>query len=822
MTFWLAPGLTLLLATAPLAGRAAQPVSPDLPPATARPVDFAKEVKPLFEANCLSCHAHGQKKGGLRLDDRNLLLQGGESGPAAKPGHSAESLIVKLVAGADPDRIMPQSGPRWTAAQIGLLRAWIDQGMVWDTNIKLARGYQAPVAPRRPELPSATKELQNPIDRLLAPYFAQQAFRPPALVGDAVFARRVYFDTIGLPPTPSELSAFVKDRAPDKRERLIKRLLGDHQRYAEHWLSFWNDALRNDYRGTGYIDGGRKQITPWLYQALAENLPFDRFVAALVNPDEHSEGFTKGIVWRGAVNASQQPPVQAAQSLSQVFLGINLKCASCHDSFVSSWKLADAYGLASVYAEEPLELVRCDKPMGIKAERKFLFPELGSVLDSTNRQERLASLASIVTQPNNGRLTRTYVNRLWARLMGRGLVEPVDEMDTEPWNRDLLDWLAVDLVDHGYDTKHTLSLILTSRAYQLPSVGQTEEIQSHFVFKGPSVRRLSAEQFLDTLSSLTGTWGALPANTQIDFSVGSSPSVDPPPAAEWIWCEPGGATAVPPRKAAFRKVFVLLSQPETALITTAADNRFTVAINGHEVGSGDDWKKPKVIDIRNHLIVGTNVLTVLAENDRSSKDDSSPNPAGLILRARIRDAASGGKMDFGTDPSWIWSTNAVDQWLSASTTLTDWHAVFTAAPEEASPWSLRPALRASWSVTAQHQRVRAALLNNDPLMASLGRPSREQILTSRSPTATTLQALELTNGSTLAQRLHQGVTKLASNSKVPPRRLISSLYEGGLGRRPTSQELRLAEQTLGTPIRPEALEDLMWALSMQPEFQLIY
>src|SRR5262249_52097769 len=145
----------------------------------------------------------------------------------------------------------------------------------------------------------------------------------------------------------------------NKRARLVQLLLADNQRYAEHWLTFWNDLLRNDYRGTGYIDGGRKQISAWLFSALVTNLPYDRFVAQLIHPATNSEGFTKGIIWRGAVNASQVAPMQAAQNISQVFMGVNLKCASCHDSFINDWTLADSYSLANAYATNELEIFQC-------------------------------------------------------------------------------------------------------------------------------------------------------------------------------------------------------------------------------------------------------------------------------------------------------------------------------------------------------------------------------------------------------------------------------------------------------------------------------
>ena len=180
-------------------------------------------------------------------------------------------------------------------------------------------------------------------------------------------------------PTPEELDEFLTDAQADKRGRLVAKLLADKRRYAEHWLSFWNDLLRNDYRGTGYIDNGRKQITSWLFEALLENMPYDRLVARLVDPTPESEGFINGITWRGAINASQVPPMQAAQSIGQVFLGVNLKCASCHDSFINDYTLDDSYGIAAIYAGGSLEMAECDQPVGKSARVKFLYPELGEI-----------------------------------------------------------------------------------------------------------------------------------------------------------------------------------------------------------------------------------------------------------------------------------------------------------------------------------------------------------------------------------------------------------------------------------------------------------
>jgi len=817
------------------AGRAwAAPAAGPLPPAAAGPVDFARDIKPLLEANCLTCHAHGQRKGGFQIDTREQILAGGNSGAGAVAGDSAGSLLIQLVAGLDEDRVMPAKGRRLTAEQTGLLRAWVDADLPWPEGIVLGRGVQAPLEPRRVPLPAARGSLAHPIDRLLEPYFAAQGFTPPETVSDRVFARRAYLDTIGLLPTPAELRAFEREEGEGKRERLVQRLLGDRARYTQHWLSFWNDCLRNDYRGTGYIDGGRKQITPWLYSALATNLPFDRFVARLVAPDEHSEGFTQGIVWRGVVNASQRPEVQAAQNLSQVFLGINLKCASCHDSFINDWKLADAYGLASIYAEEPLELIRCDTPTGQMAERKFLFPQLGAVVESTNRAERLESLAELLTRPANGRLTRTLVNRLWARCFGRGLVEPVDEMDNAPWHADLLDWLAWDFAERGYDVKRLIELMLTSRAYQLPAVGGTEQLDEQFVFRGPLVRRLSAEQFLDALSALTGRWHALPANTDIDFYAGVESVREPAPRTRWIWATADAAAAVPPQTIYLRRLFELPAKPEESLAVVAADNRFTLYVNGQQVGSGDDWHKPRVIDLAPHMVAGPNVLAAAATNGEVKEKDPTPNPAGFIFQARIRSIRSQATQrvpgdleeptawDLGSDSTWLCATNQVEGWERLELAAPGWQPAVELGEAELAPWRFERSLAASWSSAAQHRKVRAALVPSDALATALGRPNREQVNTTRPTAATTLQALELTNGSTLAGLIEAGAAHLLAAPQAADRPLAAKLLTHALGREPTADELEVAVELLGDPVRREGVEDFLWVTAMLPEFQLIY
>jgi mono/diheme cytochrome c family protein len=345
-------------------------VKPVMPPAVNRPVDFVKDVVPIFQQSCVNCHSSGKSESDFSIETREKLIEGGGSGsPGMEPGKSAESTIIQLVSGLDPDpdRFMPKKGKKLTQEQIGILRAWIDQGAAWPKGYELhdaSRPIPAKLEPRQVAIPAAHDGISNPIDLLLEPYFAKHDVKPTKVIDDRAFVRRIYLDLVGVLPSSDEVEKFVGDPDSGKRQALVRKLLDDKPRYAVHWLSFWNDLLRNDYKGTGYIDGGRLPITPWLYHALLDDMPYDQFVRELVTGANGSEGFTKGIVWRGVVNAAQTPQMQAAQNIGQVFMGVNLKCASCHDSFISQWKLTDSYGLAGVYADKPLEMERLQQAAG--------------------------------------------------------------------------------------------------------------------------------------------------------------------------------------------------------------------------------------------------------------------------------------------------------------------------------------------------------------------------------------------------------------------------------------------------------------------------
>ncbi|MEX6686852.1 DUF1549 domain-containing protein [Danxiaibacter flavus] len=466
--------------------------------------DLNVQVRTILAHNCYSCHGSTKVKGELRLDTKDLIMKGGEHGAVVVPGHPEKSEMIRRISlPRSEKKSMPTKGKGLTKDEIAVLAFWIKQGAPWPAGKEKSLYRVADLAPRSPAVPAAKGDLTQPIDLFVDAYFKKKNIQWQQPVDDRTYIRRVFLDVTGLLPTANDIDAFMQDRRADKRSQLVQRLLQQNEAYAQHWLTFWNDALRNDYSGTGYITGGRFDITQWLYTSLIANKPYDVFVKELINPAKQSEGFIRGIQWRGTINASQRTEMQAAQNVAQVFMGLNLKCASCHDSFISDWKLDDAYSFANIFADSTLEINRCDVPTGRMAGTRVLYSELGNVDAKAKKQERLKQLADVLVQPKDGRLYRTLVNRIWAQVMGRGIVEPVDAMDNEPWSQDLLDWMASDFVANGCDIKKLLYQVLISRTYQLPSQSVKEPdqiIAPAYVFKGMMRRRLTAEEFSDAVS----------------------------------------------------------------------------------------------------------------------------------------------------------------------------------------------------------------------------------------------------------------------------------------------------------------------------------
>lgn len=786
-------------------------------------IDFSHQIVPLLRKHCGECHTGDSLQGGFSMNDRAALLQGSESGPVIDSENPEKSLILEVITSDDEGIRMPPEGPGLSADEAAVVRQWIVEKLPWEAGFAFkAPAYEPALRPRAVTLPPVVEGRENPVDRLMDAYLARLNVPRPARLNDGELLRRAHLDLIGLLPTPEEHAAFIADRAPDKRERLVRDLLTRDVDYAEHWLTFWNDLLRNDYGGTGFITGGRTQISKWLYESLLNNKPFDQFARELIAPtSDESRGFIDGIKWRGEVSAGQTVDIQFAQSVGQSFLGINLKCASCHDSFVDRWKLDEAYGLAAIYAEKPLEVFRCDKPVGRTATASWLFPELGQVDPAASRDERLKQLAALMTHRENGRFSRTIVNRLWHRLMGHGIVHPLDSMQSEPWNSDLLDFLASHLQANGYDLKKTLELIATSELYQ-SRADSVEAITSGDEFKGPRVRRLTAEQFVDAVWQITGT-----APFKMDAVVVRGKlepiddSADVNLLASWIWGNTAAEGKLPAANEtiAIRHSFNLEGTVKRAAAVITCDNEYTLFINGNKISDSQDWKQVSAISLENFLLEKKpNEILVIAKNA-----GTAPNLAGLFMDIRIM-MDDGKEQRISTNDRWEWTS-----------TLPNAKGVFGKKPLEWKPVVVVPTLPA-WSAiingpAAAYLKqltegnlpmVRSALLKSDFLMRSLGRPNRDQIVSMRPNELTTLEAIDLSNGETLSNALTKGASHLMKREWASPSDLVNWIYLHALSRTPAKSELLAALEILGDKPDERSVADLLWAVLMQPEFQYVH
>ena len=768
-------------------------------------IDFVHQVMPILKKNCAECHTDGKKKGGLSMNTRAEFLAGGENGVMAVPGNIQDSWFLELVESDDLDERMPPKGPGVSPEQFKILHQWVKEGMVWEEGITLgSSGWEPPLQPRNVKLPPPHEGRNHPIDRILDQYTKQNKATPPALASERTYARRAYLDMIGILPTPEQLNSFLKDESSDKKTKLIDQLLAEDVSYADHWLTFWNDLLRNDYTGTGFITGGRKQITTWLYNALKKNMPYDQMTMELIDAKPDAAGFINGIKWRGSVNASQTLDMQFAQNVSQVFLGINMKCASCHDSFIDRWTLQEAYDLAAVFSDKPLELERCDIPTGKIATPKWMFPEIGQIDPKANKNERLKQLAGLLTHPKNGRFTRTIVNRIWAQLMGRGIVHPVDAMHTKPWNDDLLDFLAVQFAEDGYDLRKFLKFVMTSHAYGSKSDRLEFSPGEEYVYKGPVPKRMTAEQLMDTIWQVTGTNPNQPEakvdRSSNDKSTPFSESKDLPKienvSAKWIW-----ASDPQTRKIKLRTSIELKNKPVFTSLLATCDNAFSFKVNGKFLTSSREWTRPVYHEVSDFFKAGKNLIEVNAEMFGGG--------SGFIAQfsfGKGKDAIT-----LSTDKTW--EVQEKKKWIPAK----------VVHNYGAGPWK-RILDKAVPTIPGQSTfdgpSVRASLVKNDFLMSSLGRPHRDQVVTSRPAELTMLQAIDLANGAILSKYLTEGANNLKAKA-TDSQKFINWLYEHTLGRLPTTGEQEIIGSVMTNPKDPQQVEDLLWLVFMQPDFQII-
>jgi mono/diheme cytochrome c family protein len=395
-----------------------------LPPPADRKIDYAKDVQPIFTNVCYGCHGEKKQQSSFRLDRKVDALKGGEMGKAIVPGKSAESPLVHYVAGVDENIKMPPKGERLTAEQVGILRAWIDQGANWPqtSDARDARSHWAFKRPVKPPLPkvSEPKWIRTPIDAFILARLDREGLKPSPEADRVTLLRRLHLDLTGLPPSIAEVDAFLADRSSDAYEKAVERLLRSPH-YGERWGRHWLDAAR--YADSdGYEKDMSRQVWPyrdWVVGAFNRDLPYDQFIREQLAGDLLPNATQDQIVATGFLRNSmlnEEGGVDPEQfrmdamfdrmdALGKSMLGLTIACAQCHNHKYDPLTQEEYYRLFAYLNNdhEAQRVVYAPEEQQKIAGIRRVIGEIEEKLRHANPdwQERMAEWeASLSAQPN--------------------------------------------------------------------------------------------------------------------------------------------------------------------------------------------------------------------------------------------------------------------------------------------------------------------------------------------------------------------------------------------------------------------------------------
>jgi mono/diheme cytochrome c family protein len=558
------------------------------PPAAV--VDYTRDVKPIFAARCCGCHGPTRHKAGLRLDTVAGLRKGGDSGAVIVPGDSANSLLIAVVTGAEDVARMPPRGEPLDARAIAVLRAWIDSGAAvpYDDELPESSGSEhwAFQPSARPAVPVSHDPALpcNPIDAFLAAEREKHGLSPSPPAARGLLLRRVSLDLVGLPPTLEELHAFASDASDDAYEKVVDRLLASPQygeRWGRHWMDVWRYSDADGRKAKKDIWWGSAHIwrwRDWIVKSLNADRGYDRMVIEMLAGDEATPGdpdalAATGFLVRNWFKLSRNIWLNnTVEHTGKAFLGITINCARCHDhkfdpitqkeyfQFRAFFQAHDirtelppgddecsCRAMAYAYDAHPKEptwiFVRGDErtpdkatpiepavPSALGGPRLRVEPIPGPDAKHPASTGRRLALAQWICDRQNPLAARVAVNHMWARHFGRPLVDNVADFGQRtapPVQKPLLDWLAVEFMEHGWSMKWLHRLIVTSATYRMQAspVGATAENlaadpDNKFYWR-MNARRMEAEAVRDSLLWLGGVLDLTAGGPPLDHARGT-------------------------------------------------------------------------------------------------------------------------------------------------------------------------------------------------------------------------------------------------------------------------------------------------------------
>ncbi len=818
--------------------------------------DFHTQVKPVFENLCIRCHNAEKTKGGLRLDTKAGFLKGGEHGPIVVPGDVAKSeLIKRILLPRGHDDLMPQEGEPLSGPHRNWLVEWVKQGAKWpDGEVLQVRKKEVPgLADMRlipDKAPASLRAAAATADTILEKENAAVKGAKPRTapaVDDFAFLRRATVDLIGRIPTTDEIAAFEREPAATRREKLLDRLLA-HPRFSERWTVFFADMLRIRSRSEG---GG--QLLAFVNRSIAEAKPYDAMARELISTNGRPEAApAAGFVLGDAANA-----MALAGATAQIFLGVRISCAECHDHPFDDWKQTEFYQLAAFFGQtkrvetgkkikkiyttegdettvkwppereqapkrdgvtpkfpfnlvsfktKPHYIARLEelrKPKGPdpllakkalddlvdaadpKAAIKASLPGADVLAESIAAGHQLdysktiyresdlrKQLAGMITEPRNPYFARAFVNRVWAELVGRGFVEPLDNFS--PYNDmrhpQTLQFLAQEFTANGYDLRSLVKTIMLTTTYQrghLPAGATPGEVaRAEESFTATRVRRMLGEVLFD--------------------SVAAAGHVE-----EFKW--PEGAN----RREVKRQVRIPLAPAATVAAANDTEKDPTMmATMKPEAGVAPyDIEKGQKLDFDALLKVDADKVDpsanarVLAESKmdvemRQKQEDAATEAAKQARLAALR------------------SGNAERFRLETITETVDDNPKFDSTLRMATP-----------APPSHFVRV-------------FGQPARDNLGEFRDESPSLRQELLMLNGKATHEASRVGplepVYALIADPKAKPDAAIEFSYREILTRRPTAEEIAEGREVIGgAASRTEGLADLRWALLNCHEFRYL-
>jgi hypothetical protein len=522
-------------------------------------IDFSRDIQPILSTTCYTCHGPDEKarEEELRLDVRTPAIK-----KAIVPGSAAKSPLYQRLLTKDADEHMPPADSKkkpLTPEQIALVKRWIDEGAKYGQ-------HWAYVAPVRPKAPTV-KDAPSPVDAFVARSLKQESLKLAQEANPRTLLRRLSFDLTGLPPTSADVDAFVANHSAKAYEAQVDQMIASPQfgeRMAIHWLDLVRYGDTNGIHGDNHRD--HASYRDYVIKAFNDNKRFDQFTIEQIAGDllpkatfeqRIASGYNRlNLTTReGGSQAKEFIAKYAAdrvRNLSKVWLGVTLECCECHDHKYDPFTQRDFYSLAAYFAdvqETPVGSQRAIKlPMILHAEAKKPGPQANILVVQAGKPRMMRilprgnwqddsgpevlpaapqTLTGLTTPPKDKRTTRkelaqwliskknptvarVFVNRLWKMMFGQGIVSSVDDFGlqgAQPSHPELLDWLAIEFIDSGWNVKHMVKLMAMTRTYR-----QTSKADANLVKQDPSNRwlarqgrfRLDAEMIRDNALTVSG------------------------------------------------------------------------------------------------------------------------------------------------------------------------------------------------------------------------------------------------------------------------------------------------------------------------------